>query len=254
MKRFVAILLLPVLWVVILSAPALAQNKYTQTNHNIYDSACTKCVLNLTSRKDAKQLVFEEYISYWGVSYSQTNFEHAAPYDVETAGNSELTIDDSLYLDNQEYASSLFFGWEKNKNGLELSYTHLYAEETRNTDTDLKWNDSNRAVHTRSYYDYETTGLHYIRYIPLIDDRWFLYAKPGIIRWKFNGKLKLEESRSGKTNVRDIIGITHSGTSTEWEIGLQKKMGRKWSMRLASFSSDISSGILTSITIFPNSY
>ncbi len=249
MKRFVAILLLPVLWAVIPSASA--QTQYNQAQYNTH---CTACVLNLTSRKEAKQLVFEEYISYWGVSYSQTNFEHAEPYDVETTGNSNLTIDESRYLDNQEYARSLFFGWEKNKNGLELSYTHLYAEETRNTETGLKWNDSNKAVHTRSYYDYETTGLHYIRYIPLIDDRWFLYAKPGIISWKFNGKLKLEDYVSGTNIPRDVLNITHSGTSTEWEIGLQKKMGRKWSMRFASFSSDISSGILTSITIFPNSY
>ena len=249
MKRFTAILPLPLLWAII--PVAYAQTAYNQAQDNSY---CTTCASNLTSRKEAKELVFEEYISYWGLSYSQTNLEHAEPYDVETVGNSTFNIDESLYLDNQEYASALFFGWEKNKNGLELSYSHLYAEETRNIDTDLTWNDTNRGVNTRSYYDYETAGLHYIRYIPLIDDRWFLYAKPGIISWKYNGKLKLEEYVAGADTSRDVVDIRHSGTSTEWEIGLQKKMGRKWSLRLAGFSNDISSGIITSITIFPNSY
>ncbi len=249
MKRFTALLLLTLLWATI--PVASAQIAYNQAQDNSY---CTECASNLTSRKEAKELVFEEYIRYWGINYSQTNFEHAEPYDVETAGNSTLSIDESLYLDNREYASGLFFGWEKNKNGLELSYNHLYAEETRNVTTGLRWSDTNRPVNTRSYYDYETFGIHYIRYIPLIDDRWFLYAKPGIINWKYNGKLKLEEYVAGRDNVRDIIDIRHSGTSTEWEIGLQKKMNRKWSLRLAGFSSDISSGIITSITIFPNSY
>ena len=249
MKRLTAILLLPLLWATI--PPSLAQIAYNQAQDNSY---CATCASNLTGRAEAKELVFEEYISYWGISYSQTNFEHTAPYHVKTAGDSDLTIDESLYLDNQEYASGLFFGWEKNKNGLELSYTHLYAEETRNNATGLTWNDNDNGVNTLSYYDYETTGIHYIRYIPLIDDRWFLYAKPGIINWKFDGKLKLEEHISGKDTPRDIITINHSGTSIEWEIGLQKKMGRKWSMRLAGFSNDISSGIVTTITIFPNSY
>ncbi len=251
MKLFVATLLLPLLWVTI--PVAIAQNQYS-THHNLYDSACTKCVLNLTSRKEAKQLVFEEYITYWGINYSQTNFEHAAPYDVKADGDNDFTIEEKHYLDNQEYATSLFFGWEKNKNGLELSYTQLDTDEESNDKTGLRWADNNNSLHTKSYYDYESTGIHYIRYIPLVDARWFLYARPGIIQWNIQGKLKLEDYVSGTLIQRDSIAINHSGTSAEWEIGLQKKMGRKWSMRLAAFSNDISSGILTSITIFPNSY
>ena len=133
----------------------------------------------------------------------------------------------------------------------ELSYTTGNATKSRFSENPnaLASDSPDEDGVLRSSISYTAVGFGYRYFVPLNDERTLLfYARPGFISWSMKSKMDVYSTHTGyKTEELELADVdpefSLSGTAFDFQIGVNARVGDKYSVGWGVFTNSETSGI-----------
>ena len=185
--------------------------------------------------------------NYFGTTLDSIHYS----FDTHDAQAANINhVGDKVY-ENDTYGYTLLYGRRvfNEYHAFEVSYSSASPTKERFSENPNPEEDDNADVALRSSISYTAIGFAYRYFVPLNDEQTLLfYVRPGFNSWSMESTIDTYSTNSGyRTDELDITtedsDIALSGNVFDLQIGVNARVGDKFSMGWGVFSNSETSGI-----------